>query len=385
MEATNSDAALDLLSGKSLIVISLKEQRGGTNFLAALNGLFSSVSKKDLAVMLRQLAILISASIPVVQALKMLALQTVKPNLKAAIVDISNEVEGGTKLSDALARYPNIFDNFFVNMVRSGETSGKLDEILVYLADQQEKDYELQSRVQGAMIYPAFIISVVVVAGFVLMTWIMPKILTMFKEFGNVQLPLPTRILIVVSDFMQGYWWLIILLAAGAFVGGRLFVKTPAGRRVFGELILRIPVLGPLFQYVYTVRFTRSFGTVLVGGVTVPAGLRVVRDIVGNAVYEDLIDETIREVEDGNPVSSVFSKSKYVPSMVSQMLAVGEQTGRLDDVLEKITTFFTREINTGIQNVVTLIEPIIIIVIGLAVAVMVAAIILPMYNLATAF
>ena len=386
IDADTREKAAELLMERELVVTNITAIAVKAGFLEAIDRFLNKVSKKDLAIFLRQLSILISAAIPLVQALRMLAAQVEKPLLKKALATMVDEVEGGTKLSSALERYPNIFSNFFINMIKSGETSGKLDETLNYLADQQEKDYELQSKITGAMAYPIFIISLLIVAGFVMMTFVLPKMLGMFAELGpDVQLPATTRILIATTGFFQAFWWLILLGFFGLVIWTRVYGKTPQGRRFFDRLKLRIPIFGSLFTYIYLVRFTRSFSTILVGGITVPQGLRIVRDVVGTSVFEDLIDETIKEVEDGNPVSSVFTRTKYIPSLVSQMLAVGEQTGRLDDVLAKVTSFYVREINAMIENVISLIEPAIMVLLGVGVGIMVAGILMPMYSLTSQF
>lgn len=381
IEVDSESRAADQLLQRELIVISLKEQKGGDG-LAFLKKFTERVTKKDLAVFLRQLSILISAAVPLVQALRILSEQAVNQGLKNALVDVVTDVEGGTKLSSSLERYPHIFNDYFVNMIKSGETSGRLDEILNYLADQQEKDYELQSKITGAMAYPIFIICIMLVAAIVMMTFVLPKMLAMFTELGpDVVLPITTRILIATSNFSQKFWWLIIIVLVGGLIGFQAYVKTPAGKRVFDFVKLKIPVFGSLLRYVYLVRFSRSLNTILVGGVTIPVGLKIVKTVIGNTVFEDLITETLKEVEDGNPISTVFIKSKEVPSMVSQMLSVGEQTGRLDDVLDKITQFYVREVNAMIETTIKLIEPAIMVVLGVGVGIMVAGILLPMYTL----
>jgi len=382
IEADSESRAADQLLGRELIVISLKEMQSGNGALGFFKNFSERVSKKDLAILLRQLSILISAAVPLVQALRILSEQATNPGLKTALADIVTDVEGGTKLSNSLERYGRIFSDYFVNMVKSGETSGRLDEILNYLADQQEKDYELQSKITGAMAYPIFIMGIMGVAAIVMMTFVLPKMLAMFTELGpDVVLPITTRILIATSNFSQKFWWLIIIGVIGGFIAFRAYVKTPAGKRVYDFVKLKLPVFGDLLRYVYLIRFSRSLNTILVGGVTIPVGLKIVKSVIGNAVFEDLITETLKEVEDGNPISTVFMKSKEIPSMVSQMLSVGEQTGRLDDVLDKITQFYVREVNATIETTIKLIEPAIMVVLGLGVGVIVSGILLPMYTL----
>ena len=299
------------------------------------------------------------------------------------VAEIVSDVEGGMKFSSALAKHPLAFDDFFVNIVKSGETSGKLDEVLLYMADQMEKDYDLISRIRGAMIYPLFIVGGLFVVGLLMMIFVIPKITDLLKE-SKAALPLSTQMLIWVSSFLRNFWWLLILLAIGAFFLLRSLLKTKNGKYAWDSIKLRMPVFGSLFQKIAIVRFARSLYTLISGGVTLPKGFKIVSDVVGNAVYKDLILETVKEVESGNPIASVFEKSPSVPIMVSQMLNVGEKTGRLDMILDKIAGFYSREIDNLLRNLVTLIEPIVMVVLGVGVGLMIAAIILPMYNLASA-
>ena len=325
---------------------------------------------------------LISANVALVQSLKLLVEQTSNEKLKMAISEIADEVDGGTKLSDSLGQRSHIFSNFFVNVVRSGESSGKLDEVLNYLADELEKDYDMTSKIKGAMIYPAFVFCGLGGVGVVMMIFVVPKLTAMMAETGGV-LPLPTRILMGFSDALANYWYVFLALLVGLVLGYKQLVRLPAGRKIVDTLLLRAPIFGKLFQRIYLVRFTRSFQTLIVGGVAIGKALDITSEVVSNAVYKELISETKKEVEDGNSISSVFVHSDQVPSMVSQMLKIGEKTGRLDMVLERITDFYTREVNNIIANLMTLMEPIIMVTMGVGVGIMVAAIIMPMYQMAT--
>lgn len=385
IEAENRAAAADQLLGRELYITALEEVKPAEDIVGAINKLLSRVTKKDLAIFLRQLSILISAAVPLVQALKILSEQTQNKVLRQALLDVHREVEGGMKFSLALERYQNIFSSYFINMVRSGETSGRMEEILGYLADQEEKDYELQGKIIGALIYPGFIVTAMFGGGFFMLAVVLPKMLKMFEDLGATsQLPFATRMLMLLSTVARSYWWAVILAIIGFAVFLRWYLRTEEGKRQFDIIKLKTPVFGLLFQYLYIIRFARSFNTILVGGITIPQGLRIVRTVVGNSIFEKLLDDTIKEVEEGNPMSDVFAKNKYVPTMVTQMLSVGEQTGRLDDVLEKITNFYSREINSVIEVVLKLVEPVIMIVLGLGVGLLVAGVILPMMNLASA-
>jgi len=345
---------------------------------------FNRVPPKDLVIFSRQLSVMISADVPVVQSLKVLVRQTANARLRTVVANLAADVEGGTKFSIALGRYPKVFSDFFINIVRSGETTGKLDEVLDYLATQQEKDYDLQSKIKGAMIYPAFILFGLVTVGIVMMIFVIPKLTDVLKESGAT-LPLSTRILIGTSDLMKNYWWALAIAAIGIVFGIRYLISFPLGRKYWDTLKLKLPIFGELFKRIYMVRFTRGLTTLLTGGVEIVGSLKIAGEIVGNAVYKDLIFETMREVQDGNPITTVFARSKEIPVMMTQMLGIGEQTGKIDVILERITDFYTREIENMVRNLTTIMEPLIMLVMGVAVGIMVAAVILPMYSLATQF
>lgn len=383
IEAASETSALEILAEKNLLPLSLnlKKERGD---LFAKIGFLNKVSPKDLVLFSRQLAVMKSANLPLVQSLRILEKQTVNPKLKTAIAEIADEVDGGARLSQAMSNYPNIFSNFFISVIRSGETSGRLDEVLNYLADQQEKDYDLMSKIKGAMIYPAFIVVGLFAVGIVMMVFVIPKLTDVLKETGS-ELPLSTKMLIGLSSFTSHYWFVLVILLVAAVFAIRFYNKTKQGGLMIDVLKLRMPIFGQLFQRIYLVRFTRSLATLLAGGVTLVESLKVTSEIVGNAVYQDLVDRTVKEVEDGNPVSSVFMQSREVPVMISHMMSIGEQTGHLDSVLERLTNFYSREIDNLVTNLVSLIEPLIMVVLGIAVGVMVAAILMPMYNMASGF
>ena len=247
-----------------------------------------------------------------------------------------------------------------------------------------EKDYDLTAKIKGAMIYPLFIVFGLVAVGIVMMIFVVPKLTSILTEAGT-ELPLATKILITTSNILSNYWWLLVIILIAGIFGFRFYTKTPVGKRQFDFLMLRLPIFGKLLQRIYLVRFTRSMNTLIVGGVTITKSLRIVAEVVGNEIYKDLIIKTSEEVEDGNSISSVFVDSDEIPKMVSQMMSIGEKTGKLDVILAKITDFYTREIKNVVANLMTLIEPIVMVVMGIAVGIMVAAIILPMYDMASKF
>ncbi len=383
VEAPTESAAIDVLRDKALTVISLAERRR----LGALQmnvPFLNRISVRDVVIFARQLAVMISATVPVVQALRILTRQTSNATFKIKISEIADEVEGGAKLSAALGRHEGVFNDFFVNMVRSGETTGRLDETLTYLADQQEKDYDLQSKIRGALIYPVFILSGVVIVGTIMMIFVIPKMTQILVESGAV-LPFSTRVLIGTSAFLATKWWLVLLLAVLIVAGYRALRKTVSGHVFLDRLRLHVPIIGSIFRKIYVARLARGLSTLLVSGIPLTRSLEVVSDIIGNSVYRALTQQAIKEVEDGNPLSTTFSQSQLVPAMLGQMMNVGEQTGRLDQILAKLADFFAKEVENAVTNLVTLIEPLILVVMGVGVGLLVSAVLLPIYNLSSSF
>ena len=382
VEAPSRQVAEGELKDRDLILLSLVEEKRKTIFQSA-SRILNRITSRDVVIFSRQLSTMITANVPLVRALKILVQQTEKVPFKILINDVAEEVDGGAKLSQVMARYPQVFDDFFVYMIRSGETTGKLDDVLNYLADQKEKDYDLMSKIRGAMIYPAFIMTGLVVVGFIMMIFVVPKLTEILRESGT-DLPLSTKILIATSDFMQHQWWVIIIVMVGLVAIYRFGSRVKSGKEIVDKVKLKLPIFGQLFKKIYLGRFARSLSTLIASGVPVTHSLEIVADIVGNDVYRNLTLQTIEEVEAGNSIISVFATDKNVPPMFNQMMKVGEETGRLDQILSKLADFYAREVEALIFNLVTLIEPIIMIILGLGVGVLITAILLPMYNLASA-
>jgi len=252
------------------------------------------------------------------------------------------------------------------------------------LADEQEKNYDLTSRIKGAMIYPAFILGGLLIVGAVMMIYVVPKLTTILEEAGT-ELPFSTKLLIAVSNFLANYWWLLLIILVGGFFLFQLYARTPRGKHLWHTIQLKIPIVGTIYRHIYLVRFTRSMYTLVIGGVPLTRSLEIVSGVVGSAVFENLIKRTIREVEDGNSIATIFNQSKEVPAMVSQMMIVGEKTGRLEEIFKRLSDFYTHEVDSLVTNLVTLLEPIIMLVMGVAVGFIVSSILLPMYRLSGSF
>ena len=381
VEASSEEVAVELLKEKGYTIIYHREKtKIDLNNLTFL----SSVSPKDVVIFSRQFSVLVSASVSLVDSLKILVDQTENPKLRGIVQEMADEVDAGMRLSDSLAKRPKIFSEFYINVVKSGETSGKLDEVLNYLADELEKDYDMSSKIKGAMIYPVFVLCGLGGVGVIMMIFVVPKLTAVLEETG-AELPAATKILIAVSDFLKNEWWLLLLIIVGLVVGVKSASRTEIGKRIIDTVKLKLPIFGHLFNLIYLVRFTRSMNTLIIGGVNISKGLQITADVVDNDIFQRMIRDTKSEVEDGNSISTIFGESKMVPKMVSQMMTIGEKTGRLDVILARLTDFYTREINNIVANLMTLMEPIIMVVMGVAVGLMVAAIILPMYNMSSNF
>jgi len=384
MEALNEKQVEGILANKGFQIISISKtvsSEGLSNFYHSIVG---RVSVKQLVVFMRQFAVLISASVPLSQSLHILSEQIESPTLKAVIMEISNNVDAGERLSEAMSKHRNIFSEFHISVVRSGETSGKLDESLIYLADEEEKNYDMMRKLKGAMTYPIIIVIAMIGVGIAMMIFVVPKLVSIFNEVGG-ELPFMTRVLIGMSNLVLNYWWFLIVAILAFLLFVKFMTKKPFGRKYIDLGLLYVPVFGNIIKKLAIVRFCRTMSTLLVGGVTISNSLKIARGIVGNAVFQDLISETIAEVEEGNSISTVFMHSKEIPVMVPKMMMIGEKTGKLDFVLVKIADFYAKEIDAILDNLMVILEPVIMVFMGMAVLFMARGIIMPMYNLTSQF
>jgi type IV pilus assembly protein PilC len=381
VEAVNETAAFQILQQHGLTVIKILPV-GRVSALEQIK-IFDRVSPKEIVLFSRQLATLIDAKVPIVQALNILVAQVSSEKLKTTINEISQKVENGDSLSSALARYPKVFSSLYVNLVRAGELSGTMDESLSYLADQLEKDYDLRSKVTGAMAYPIFIFSALIIVGFLMFLFVLPPLVGVLQE-SQVDLPFTTKILIATTTILQGFWWLIAAVLLGTIFGLRYYSQTASGEYVFDLIKIKAPIIGPLFQKIYMARFARNLSTLIAGGIPIVKALESVADIVGNVIYRDIILEAANQVRNGKGIASALTPHPEFPAIVGQMIQIGESTGRLHDIMGKLAIFYEKEVEAVLKILTTLLEPIIMMLLGLAVAVMVAGILLPIYNLASA-
>lgn len=341
---------------------------------------FQRVKTAELAHMTRQLATLLAANIPLVEALTALGEQVANPLLKKAIPQIKDKVVEGRRLHDAMRAYPDIFNDLYIYMIQAGESSGALEQVLSRLADFTEYQAELKSKVTGAMMYPVIMSLVGSSLMLYLLISVVPKIVTIFQDAKAI-LPLPTRILMAVSSFAQGYWWLLLILAVfgGWFL--RRYIKTVAGRTRLDRLSLSAPVFGELFRKIAISRFSRTLGTLLRSGVQLLPALDIVKNVVNNRVLSEAIDATQGSVREGESIAEPLRRSGQFPPMVIHMIAVGEKTGALENMLEKVADSYDAEVNTTVGNLTTLLEPLMILIMGGVVSFIVLSILLPILKM----
>ncbi len=341
------------------------------------------VKTRDIVVMTRQFATMINAGLPLVQALDILAQQTENKILADVTRQVVYDVESGHTLADALRKHPRAFSDLYVNMVAAGEAGGILDTILVRLAQFLEKNDAIVRKVKGAMVYPAVICSVAVIAVSVLLIFVIPTFQNMFASV-NMELPLPTRIVIGMSNLLKNYWWAILAVIGVTVFGITRYYKTPAGRLQIDRMLLRLPVLGDVLRKSAVSRFTRTLGTLISSGVSILDGLEITARTAGNMVIHNAVMESRASIAGGETIAQPLAKSKVFPPMVISMIAVGEQTGGMDEMLSKIADFYDDEVDAAVSTLLSLMEPIMIVVLGVVVGGMVVAMYLPIFDMVNA-
>lgn len=381
IETSSNEAAIDLLHQRNLIVVSIKEAVKSLFFEKRIG---SYVSNKDIVMLSRQLSTLFEAQIPIVDALKTLTAETERPALKDALDVILDDVSGGLSLSKALSKHPNIFSSFYISLIKSGEESGKLQEVFTYLADYLERSYYLFTKARNALVYPAFILMAFMGVVVVMLVVVIPRLTEIFKETGQ-KVPLYTQIVIVVSDFLRNWGLVLIFFIVGGSIALWRWSHTNIGREYFNRLQLNIPIFGILYRKLYLARFADNLHTLIAGGIPILRSLSISGEVVGNTVYQKAINEAMESVKGGNSISSVFERSPEIPPLVTQMIRVGEASGRLDFILASVARFYQREVDSAFDNMVALIEPMLIIFLGVGVGVLVASVLVPLYSLVGSF
>jgi type IV pilus assembly protein PilC len=374
--ADSKDAVIAMLRREQILVTSVKE-KGKEIALPKFGG---GIKPKDVAIFTRQFSVMIDAGLPLVQCLEILGTQNDNPNFQKVLLHVRQDVEGGSSLADAMKKHPKVFDDLFTNMIAAGEAGGILDTILKRLAQYIEKSVKLKSQVKSALVYPAAVISIAVLVVGVILWKVIPTFAALFAGLG-AQLPLPTRIVIALSNWLVRLMLpLVIAIGVGSYFLKRYY-ETYNGRRVIDRLMLRLPVIGMILRKIAVARFCRTLSTLISSGVPILDGLEITARTSGNAIVEDAIMETRKSVEGGQSLAAPLKQTDVFPPMVVQMISVGEQTGALDTMLSKIADFYEDEVDTAVANLMTLMEPILILFLGTVVGGIVISMYLPIFDL----
>ena len=381
VEARSLDAAIEVLQRSNLIVTEIRPE-GASPLLARRIMFFERVKQRDIVIFSRQLSTLFQAKVAVTQSLRTLAAETESVSLQKAVGGILEDVSGGSSLSQAMSRHPEVFSHFYISMVRAGEESGKLEEVFLYLADYLERSYALISKARNALMYPAFVLVAFVGVIIVMLVVVVPRLTSIFAELGQ-QVPFYTRVIIAISSFLQQWGVvLLILIAIGAVVGWR-YARTPQGQLFFDSMKIRLPIIGGLLKKIYLTRLADNLSTLIVAGIPIIRALEITSDVVANRVYQRIIGEATEAVKAGNTISTSFDKHEEIPPLITQMIRIGEESGKLDFILKSAAGFYRRDVDNLLENFVSLIEPALIIFLGLGVGVLVAAVLVPLYNLSS--
>ncbi len=384
VNAINIDVAINSLQKSGLILSDISpvgEKKGGLNLEISF---FNRVSTKDIVIMSRQLATLFDAQVSALRVFNLIGEQLDNKVLREHLSEVSDDLKGGSSISNALAKHPDIFSDFYVNMVKAGEESGKLDETFNYLADYLDRNYEVTSKSKSALIYPIFVVTIFFAVMIFMFTFIIPQIALMIKDSGQ-EVPIYTRIVLYISDSLVHNGIFLAIALVIIFFGLWKYAKTTEGSRNLAQLKLKIPYVGNLYRKLYLSRIADNMSTMISSGVPMLRALEITSKVVDNEIYKDVLEYSLAQVKSGTPLSSAFSQyGDDVPSIMTQMIKVGEETGRLGGMLKTLAKFYQREVVNAVDTLISLIEPVMIVGLGLGVGILLASVLMPIYNIASA-
>jgi type IV pilus assembly protein PilC len=379
VQAANMDAARKVLTEHKLIPISVQVPKSAKEIIP----FFHMVSLKEKTLFARQLATMIQAGLTLAQSLRILSKQSRKGRFQQVQLSLLSDIQEGFNFSTALAKFPDVFDPVFINVIQSGEATGKLELVLNQLSLNMEKEVAIRSKVRGALFYPAFVLIVMVVVGLIMTTKVIPQLKDVFLSAGK-DLPTSTKLLVAISDFMISYWYIALAAVIATSIAARAYFITPSGQKLYSRASLKIPVAGTIIEETSMARFGRLLGLLLESGVPLLEALRLITDSFTNRLYQDSMAGVASDVERGIPMSAPISENRVFPLMVGQMVAVGEQTGKMDEVMIKLAEYYESEVEAKVAGLASLIEPMVIVLLGIGVAWLVQAILLPIYQISSA-
>lgn len=381
IDAVNIDVAISALQRRGLIIehIDSADAKPRWNWQMKIN--LGGIKGSDIVMLSRQMTTLFEAQVSALRAFQLLAAEARTPQLAEVLSTIAADIQSGSQISSALSKHPSVFTTFYVNMVRAGEEAGKLDETFAFLADYLDRNYEITSKAKNALIYPAFIVATFIIVIVLMMTLVIPRLAVMLTEVGQ-SIPIYTRVVIGMSNLFADYalLWIAFLIAGGIFLFR--YVKTPTGAEMFSRARLQIPVIGGIYKKLYLSRIADNLGTMLRSGIQMLRGLEVTSSVVEDPTYEKILTEAAGDVKAGLPVSEALRKHPEIPGIVVAMIKIGEETGNMSGILDSMAKFYRREVNNAVDTLVSLIEPFMIVSLAVAVAVLLASVLVPIYNIA---
>lgn len=380
IEAATIDSAITSLQKRDFIVLSIVPDEG-PGWSEDLLKIFDRIKSRDIVILSRQISTLFEAKVSVLSAFQLLASEASSRTLKQKLVDIIDDIKGGAQISQALSKHPEVFSEFYVSMVRSGEETGRLSEAFTYLANYMERQHAVESKAKNALVYPAFVVVSFIGVMVLMMVMVIPKLADIIEETGQA-IPWYTKLILATSDFMVSYGiFLIIALTAGGVMLWRYWIST-VGKQTFSELKLQIPYLGMLYRKLYLSRISDNLSTMIDSGISMVRALEITADVVDNEVYKNILKEAGTKVKSGTPVSQALAEYPEIPGIIIQMMKVGEESGKFGYVLSTMAKFYEREVENAVDTLVGLIEPAMIIVLGVGVGILLTAVLMPIYNIA---
>lgn len=383
VDAVNVDIAISSLQRRGFVITSIHEEGENKGILSMKISWLERVSNKDVVILSRQLATLFEAQISALRIFRLLSSETENKVLGSKLLVIADDLQAGSQISAALAKHPKVFSDFYVSMVKAGEESGKLNETFGYLADYLDRTYELVSKAKGALIYPAFVVMTFITVMILMFTMVIPKISSILVESGQ-EIPVYTKIVLGISNFFVSYGFVILgLTVIGGFFLFK-YIRTPGGKEVFDRVKLSIPYISSLFRKLYWSRMADNMNTMLVSGIPIIRALDLTSSVINNTIYKKILAEAVESVKAGKAVSEALSNNNEIPGIMIQMMKVGEESGELGTILKTLARFYAREVTTAVDALVGLIEPLMIVLLGAGVAVLLASVLIPIYNVASA-
>ncbi len=380
IDAVSIDVAISSLQHRGFVISSITPVATASVFNKSFN-FFGGVKNKDIVLLSRQLSTLFQAQVSALRIFRLLSAETEKPILREALIQIADDLQGGSSISNALGKHPEAFSDFYLNMVRAGEEAGKLDETFGYLADYLERSYEVVSKAKNALIYPAFVIVVFIAVMVLMLVAVIPNLSAILRDSGQA-IPIYTQVVIFVSDFFVHYGlFLLVAVIVGGFFLWRWY-RTPNGEMTLARLKISLPYIGTLFTKLYLARISDNINTMLASAIPIVKTLEITASVVDNVIYKAILKDAVEGVKAGNSLSDSLGRHPEIPGIMTQMMKVGEETGELGNILKTLSRFYTREVGNAVDRLVSLIEPAMVVFLGLGVGFLLAAILIPIYNVA---